>query len=378
MSEDRDSRSRDIPNIPGSYYERIIEARHLMEHERWDEAAIIQERIIDRLLRLPERRRQPGSDQALFLMATSADLHLVRIEQGDFDAARALCRQLETWDAKNSTLWRRRFYRTYTREGKIDEGLDGLRQLTESDPDDWGNWLTRAHETIAAGRVDGVEALLEQALSLARADADDNDLALVYFGFYRLYVEEKRWDEACDAWDTAVALDVGLIEIQEELLRTLIQAGEIDLALRHIDDESLSLPVADYYRALIAHQRGDVVRARYLWRQVADTDKKESPDALLARALAKCWLDKPLEALSELLSDVRSSKSLSGRAALTLGLAWAMQGNAEATHTNLATAARQSGDRDGKLSSLDWYEFEHLVEEGDLKQEIKRYFDLSA
>ena len=39
MTTERMDRKLDVPDIPGSYYDRIMEARQLMIQERWDEAA---------------------------------------------------------------------------------------------------------------------------------------------------------------------------------------------------------------------------------------------------------------------------------------------------------------------------------------------------
>ena len=67
-----------VPDIPGSYYDRIMEARWHDERGELAEAAAIYQRVVDRIANLPERRRPAGSDLNLYLSAAAAGLVRMR------------------------------------------------------------------------------------------------------------------------------------------------------------------------------------------------------------------------------------------------------------------------------------------------------------
>ncbi len=46
-----------LPDIPGSYYDRIMEARWYESNGELEEAVAIYQRLVARLSNLPERRR---------------------------------------------------------------------------------------------------------------------------------------------------------------------------------------------------------------------------------------------------------------------------------------------------------------------------------
>ena len=112
-----------------------MEARWHDERGELAEAAAIYQRVVDRIANLPERRRPAGSDLNLYLSAAAAGLVRVRANLGDLDAAQRLCEQLELWDAEDADRWRLRVHVLRIDQGLVDEGLSGLQQLAESDPD---------------------------------------------------------------------------------------------------------------------------------------------------------------------------------------------------------------------------------------------------
>ena len=98
MSKKTEQTKLRLPDIPGSYYDRIMEARWHESNGELEEAVAIYQRLVARISCLPERRRAPGSDLNYFLVAAASDLATIRATQGDFEAAQLLCEQLQIWD----------------------------------------------------------------------------------------------------------------------------------------------------------------------------------------------------------------------------------------------------------------------------------------
>ena len=267
-----------LPDIPGSYYDRIMEARWYDERGELAEAAAIYQRVVDRIANLPERRRPAGSELNLYLSAAAASLVRVRANQGDLEASQRLCEQLELWDAEDADLWRLLVHALRIDQGLVDEGLAGLQQLADSDPNNFDHWYTLANEAIDARRFDLAEQALARAAVLApdvKPDFDqENALAEVYFTWFDFYRQQRRWQEAGREWDKALALDPAVEESQEEVLRMFLEAELWDDAERYLGG-ALAGPVGDYYQAFIAYRRGDKVRARHLWRKLVEADQEE-------------------------------------------------------------------------------------------------------
>lgn len=372
--------ARDLSaRIPGSYYERIMEARLHEGREEWDEAAQIYQRIIDRISRLPEQRRRPDSEVAAYLVAAAIGLQDVRALQGDFEGATQLCEQLQVWDAEDADSWRQRIHVLRIEMGEVDQGLQSLLSLAESEPEKFDHWIVLAREAIESRRLEMAETALQRAEEMLWETGDEDAAAIFYFDRFHLRRLQHRWREAAEAWDAAVNFDETLGESSEVVVRMFLEAGLWDDAERYADEESLGVATATFYQGFIAYRRGDRVRARSLWRQVAETNLEEHPDAIVAVALARCWLGQPMEGLMALLLEVQLSRELAPQEAITLGLGWAMQGNREAARTNLELAVRSfsSGRKRRLLAPLDWYSFEQLVQDAALKDELRQYFDLS-
>ena len=364
-----------VPDIPGSYYDRIMEARWREERGEWEEAAAIYQRVVDRISNLPERRRPADSDLNLYLAASAAGLVRARANLGDFEAAQRLCEKLELWDAEDAHRWRLRVHVLRIDQGLVDEGLAGLQQLADSDPDNFDYWYTLANEAIDARRFDLAEQALARATDLApdaKPDSDqENALAEVYFTWFDFYREQRRWQEAGREWDKALALDPAVEESQEKVLRMFLEAELWDDAQRYLGG-ALAGPVGDYYQAFIAYRRGDKVRARHLWRKLVEADQEEERLDRNVRAMAWCYLDEPFRALDILLHEVTTSRELQARVALILALAWSMEGNAEAARADLGIATKILRESAGaKFSQLDWYDFEELVQDEAIKAELR-------
>jgi tetratricopeptide (TPR) repeat protein len=377
MINSRPSPQRQVPDIPGSYYDLITTARDHMARSEWTEAAAIQQRVIDRIQRLPEKQRRFGADLALFVTAAAADLVEVRAELGDYGAAIDLCQQLQVLDAANAAHWRRRIPLLRIDSGESAQGLADLRALAEREPGNFEHWMALAHQGIEQGSLLYTAEALEHAWALAQADPDDRVKAMVHFTRYRLYRAQERWLEARDAWQQAAALDAQLRDATGEIVvRMFLEVGLLDEAYTALDQIELEALVADYYRAQIAYRRGDQVRARYLWRRIAQPELGDDANLAL-QATALCWLGEPQQALSIMLGKLDSAVEFNVRNALALGLAWAMHGNLDAARTNYALAVTSIAMNitGGKISRLDRWEFETLVQDEALRAALLPYFE---
>lgn len=376
MTTERMDKKLDVPNIPGSYYDRIMEARQLMIQERWDEAAAIYVRILDRLLRLPERRRRPDTAQHGFLVAAAADLQEVRAEQGDYEEAVALCRQLQDWDPDNAAFWRREIARLRIDiKGEVDQGLQEMLALAEAEPRDLDHWLDLSRYAIDQGRFELADDALARAERLALEASDEDGVVAVKLAYVDLSRAQERWLEALATWRAALAMDERVDVSRELIVRMCLAAGLLDEAQGLLDDESLGVPIANLYRAYLAVRRGDRVRAQYLWRQVAEADLEENPEALLAQALAFCWQGQPARALSLILQRMQPGADLPPRWPLIMALAWGIQGDVKSARFNLSLAQRHlSSDKQGRLSALDWYDFDALLEDDEVRAALIPYF----
>lgn len=364
-----------LPDIPGSYYDRIMEARWHESNGELEEAVAIYQRLVARISSLPERRRAPGSDLNYFLVAAASDLATIMASLGDFEAAQLLCEQLQSWDPDDADWWRQRLYTLLIDQGQVEEGLAGLKQLANSEPDKFEHWSVLAAAAMGEQQFDLAEQALDRAALLAPLAKDEDASAQVHLTRFHVYRLQHRWREAGNEWDKAVELDVDIRQTQEGVLRMFIGAGLWDDASRYVGDP-FPKPVGEYYQGYLAFRRGDKVRARILWRKVVEADHAKDRAVLNAQAMAWCHLGEPRNALSLLLREVSASREIPARTALVLTLGWAMEGNLEAAKADLGMAIRGLSDVVGaKCPLLDWYDFEQLVHDQSIKAELRPYFE---
>ena len=364
-----------VPQIPGSYYDRIMEARGYEVSGELEEAVAIYQRLVARLSNLPERRRSAGSDLNYFLVAAASDLAMTKARQGDFEAAQQLCEQLQVWDAEDMDYWRQRLYTLLIDQGQVEEGLAGLKQLADSEPDKFEHWHVLAAAAMGERQFDLAEQALDRAAFLAPLAKDEDASSQVHLTRFHVYRLQRRWKEAGNEWDKAVELDVDIRETQEGVLRMFLGAELWDDASRYVGDP-FPKSVEEYYQGYLAFRRGDKVRARILWRKVVEADHAKDRAVLSAKAMAWCHLGEPRNALSLLLREVSASRDLPARTALILALAWAMDGNLEAAKADMGMAIRGLSDTVGtKYSLLDWYDFEQLVQDEAIKAELRPHFE---
>jgi len=366
-------------NLPGSYQDRLEEAHHLYGRGEMDQATAICQRIIARISRLPERRRPDNSALHNALMAASILLAEIHAKQGDWPAVDDLCTRGQAHHPVYAHRWAIEPFVLRIKYGQHQQGITGTQALAEANPDSFFFWRMLAQIALDVDDLDLVLAASDRAIRLAQPDEDPDDMASYHIVRFKLFRQRGECHAAAQEWIMACAWDDEMDELREAVVRMFLDAGLYDDALDYLDDESLTTALADYYRAWIAHQRGDQVRARHLWRKIIETDPKDDDlDNPVVRALAYCWLRQQDAALALLLEELASGGLLSMAEALALALAWAMHGDAAAAHGNVKLAAgrQPSSAQSSKLMlALDWIEFEQLVEDEAVKAELRPYFE---
>lgn len=368
-------------NLPGSYADRNDEARRLFNQGALDQAAAICQRIVDRISRLPERRRPHDSSLHHSLLAAFILLAEIYAKQGDWPAVDDLCLRAQAAHPEYAHRWAIEPFVLRIQHGRPQQGIDGLQALAESNPDSFYFWDTLAQKAWESGNSDLALAASDRAAQLATPNEDPDDMASHHIVRFELFQERGEWQQAVHEWDMACTWDAEMENLREVIVRMFLAAGLYDEALEHVKDEWLTDLMADYYRAWIAQQRGDTVRSRHLWRKVAEADPDHyETNSPTLRALSHCWLGQPDAALGVLLEQLADSGVMHAAQALALALAWAMHGDASAAQANIKLAVKRSATAmkpDPLLSALDWIDFEQLVQDEAIKAELRPYFEPS-
>lgn len=381
------SRYQTLPLLfPGSYLDRIDEARRHMDRQEWQEAATILQRVVQRINGLPEQRRLPHSDPAEFRNLAASSLVTALAKLGDWEGATELCRHLQEWDEETIDHWRRQVHVLEMERGDVETGQEGLLAIATAEPDRFWHWMALAQESLMRDQTRYVEDALAQAERLAgRVETAEDDLSapgLVHVWRFYLYRLQGRWDEAGEAWRLAASSDAEIAENQEIVVLMYLEAGLPEKAERYLDEAVLGKNLVLYYQALIAYQRGDRVRAQHLWRQaLAAIDEDEEYVNPALRAMVLCHLGESRLALAELLEDYQASRTYSVRTAIALALGWAMEGNLEAALTNLELAREGAMDtphHQGLIDAVDWLHFEQLVADAGIRETLRPYFKAPA
>lgn len=373
------SPSLDPSYLPGSYDERIQEARHLFNQGEPDQAAAICHRIIERISRLPERRRPQDSSLHRSRLAAFILLAEIYAKQGDWAAVDDLCPRGQAAHPEYADRWAVEPFMLRIQFGRPQEGIDGLRALAEANPTSFYFWAMLAQKAWETGSNELALAASDHADPLATPTQGPGDMASHHILRFELFRERGEWQRAVQEWQKACRWDAEMKNTRELIVRMFLEAGLYDEALEHVKDEWLTDIMADYYRAWIAQQRGDVVRARHLWREVAQANPEHyKTDSPTLRALAHCWLRQPDAALGVLLEEVADSGVIYAAHAVALALAWAIHGDVAAARANVKLASQRSATPlkpNPLLPALDWIDFEQLVEDEGIKAELRPYFE---
>lgn len=366
--------------LPGSNEARIQEAILLTQKGELDQAAAICQRMLERLSRIPARRRTSNSELHLVQMDTVILLADIYAQQGNWAAVEELCARAQVLQPERADHWLAEPLNLRVEHGDPQEGFRGLKALTASQPDNFIFWSSLM---LAALKVSDFETALvasDYALNLIDGGEDLELIGGLYMHRFSIFQGQGEWRQAEDAWRTACQYDDTLEDVRETIVRMYLSAGLYDNALDlldKVDDQSPGGMGAMHYRAWVANQRGDQVRARYLWRKLTESSLAEKREHAVVVALAYCWLRQEDRALGLLLADAATRRGMEYVTALTLALAWAMHGDGQAALANikLATTFSRARRKTDLAPALDWIDFEQLVEDEALKGELRPYFE---
>ncbi|HSN74735.1 MAG TPA: hypothetical protein VL334_06525, partial [Anaerolineae bacterium] len=113
--------------LPGSYSDRNYEARRLFDQGEMDQAAAICQRIIDRISRLPERRRPHDSSLHQSLLAALILLAEIHAKLDDWPAVDDLCMCARTLLPVYAHRWAVEPFVLRIQHDRSQEGIDGLQ-----------------------------------------------------------------------------------------------------------------------------------------------------------------------------------------------------------------------------------------------------------
>jgi tetratricopeptide (TPR) repeat protein len=370
----------DPTQLPGSYAERVEEAYRLLYHGEMEAAAVICRRIIDRINRLPARRRPFGSDLYDSLRSAAIALAEIYAKQGDWAALDEHCRSAQTSHPEHADRWAIEPFLLRIHNGQPQEGIDGMLALAESNPDSFNFWRVLAQQAWEVGNHDLALMASDHAAPLALPNEAADDMASHHLVRFQLFKARGEWQQAAHEWSLASRWDEEVEVTREEVVRMFLEAGLYNDALRYLEVNTLPTIVGDYYRGWIAQQRGDVVRARHLWRKTVEGEYPgtDHQDFVALRALAHCWLGHSDAALAILLEDVSRNGVLDEMTAFALALAWAIHGDVHAAEGNIRLTLARAGTAlqpARRLSGLYWINFEQLVQDEAIKATLRPYFE---
>ena len=416
------------PALKGSWEALYSEAIALSRQGN-DEALDKLGYLVERLARLPEARRMAQD----FRLQTILEQGMLGLQA--YFARRNRLDEMSTADADilailsedARSLWHENQARAYWWQGRHEDAANIVRAEVEKLPFEVElRWLLFAI-LIDAGEIDEADkvklSLLRELESLFHdkglqemdltdermqlmvkeklAGAKDDDQVSLQFGLMHFLdasveMERGRWQEAVDAYGSAVKLSEAYSERWHLLYRPLVLNGQTRLAQRALNREQAPASQS-FWRGLSGYYSGDRQGAAAEWRHVAQL----SLDKVLLPSvgdwiLSHYYLDAPAQD-SDGSSDGDSTGSLSDegrkglqvalnllgqpdtqRDPLVLGLAalgWGMAGNKEHLHRNLRHALEllRASLQDNKLSIFNWYFFRDLLTPEDFA-EVEQHF----
>lgn len=369
----------ELVSLPGSYEERYAEAHQHYRRGEFEPAAAICRRIIDRISRLPERRRPPDSPLDRVLLGAHILLAKIHARQGDWAGVDDLCLRGQHAHPSLADRWRIEPFLLRAAHGRAAEGMQGVQALAESEPDKLYFWTILAETGLAQNDLAVAERALDHALALPDSADDPQQLAGLYALRFQVLRERGQWSAAAAAFETSCRLDEETEYLRETVVRMFLREGLWDDALLHVEGPGMGPASAQYYRAWIANQRGDQVRARYLWRNLVDrASDPAGEDITVLRAMSFCWLDQPDAALAVMLEAQSQGPFEDSSEATALALAWAMHGDVDAARANLQLASQLYASEiapDRPLPGLNWVDFEQLVQDEAVKAELRPFFE---
>lgn len=330
----------------GSWDALFEEATELAYRED-DRAVAVYWRIIDRLGKLPEERREPGTRLYGYLEPALFNTQTFLAMRGRFHDAAEFCRDLAPELLSPEALgdWHLNRIKLLGWHGKYPEAVSLLDELMEANPLDpevcWALFelhMDRGEMDLAQTVPDQMADVLADAAILEEDEADLT--AMLHYFRSRLSLARHAYADAFTSFQQAAALSATYAQNWYIVYRPLIHAGEYELANRALNREP-SVASRHFWRGLLGHRQGDENGSRLEWE--AATQVKSSDlliHSLADWVLAHYYLGDPDRVGLELVLRLISHPKAGPEPILLLlaGLGWGVHGDSASLRTNLTFA----------------------------------------
>lgn|GEM_PF-4645113 len=295
------------------------------------------QRIVNRLSKLgPKTLRRPECN-GMLLMALVFYTDFMRWEE-QLDQAVALCEHVFALHPELDTV-NFLLNRLYIEQGRIEEGLTGLRQTAEC-LNKADGWITLGIQLVEFGQNEQAEACYKKALACAQ---NNREAADVHFNLFKLYQIQQRVDEALEAWSTAVVLSPEIEEHKPTLYRWLIQTNQAERVRPFLQRERNPL-WREFYGGLLAWHSGQVDAARRHWQAVFESEIDEQdfpPSEWLEAALRLGHADQILDRFAWIAEyKAAPHEDIASDPFFLSGLACAIQGDLQTMHRHMQSAIK--------------------------------------
>jgi tetratricopeptide (TPR) repeat protein len=363
--------------VSDSYEDIYARAESSLARGDYDTAQESFRRLSERLdkVRPTVLERRPEL-RNLHSVSLSRQAEIYRI-QGEFEKAIQLYQRLIETGPESADRWRRDMALVKIDMGQVEAGLDELRAQAVAHPADHRLWLTIGLESEALGRWEDAEENLQRGARRASEPNEITDAYLLLFDFYRA---QGRVEEALAAWDKAW-------ESQEEgpdyifpVYQMMWETGDLERAHEYLSREKNPLRKG-LYQGFLAQDEGKPDEVIKHWKRVARMAPIDYEEGQEAWAEAALRVDHAPQDVISVLGAILDEGSFTPRGLILQAVAEARIGHTDHAESVLALA-RQVGlrgrPRREKLSSTDWALFDELVENDEIKEELRHFFEIDG
>ncbi len=264
--------------------------------------------------------------------------------------------------------------------GHEEKGLQELREIAESDPDNIWGWIALGTGYMWTERYEETEQQLLRAAKMETAEEADRALAYKYL--FDMYGIQKRIHQAVDTWEEACQLDPELRATLPELYTMLIHWRHYSSAEDYLKLDRSRLRRL-FYTGLLSFSNNLMPQAAEAWNKVSEHDPDELTEGYDEYAEACVRLLLPSRAL-QLLEPLIERREVSYWRLIIAGLAYAQRRIINRAKGTLDVALRMADlERPrrtrpaGKRRILDARArilYAQVRIDKDVRQELDRYF----
>jgi tetratricopeptide (TPR) repeat protein len=363
--------------VSDSYEDIYARAESSLARGDYDTAQESFRRLGDRLekVRPTVLERRPELHN-LHLVSLARQAEIYRI-QGEFEKAIQLYQRLIETGPESAERWRQDMALVKIDMGQAEAGLDELRAQAVAHPADHRLWLTIGLESEALGRWEEAEENLQRG---ARRVSEPNEITDAYLLLFDFYRARGRIEEALAAWDKAWESQAEGPDYIFPVYQMMWEAGDLERAHEYLSREKNPLRKG-LHQGLLAQDQGKSDEAVKYWKRVARLDPTGYEEGQESWAEAALRVGHTPQDVISVLGTILDEGTFTPRGLILQAAAEARIGHTEHAESVLALA-RQVGlrgrPRREKLSSTDWALFDELVENDEIKEELRHFFEIDS